>query len=153
MKKYIYLVIWIVAIEVIATISGFAKNAHADMWYTIINKSPLTPPDYVFPIAWTLLYILIAISGWRIWHVEKQDAGIKILYGLQLILNVTWMPLFFYFKLIDWSFAHISLLTVLVGLLITFLFKKRSVCGYLLLPYFLWLTFATYLNFYILMHN
>ncbi len=114
-------------------------------WYHTLSQPPLTPPDWVFGPAWTLLYVLIAIAGWRTAGHSASALPIQ-LWTLQLFLNFIWSPVFFNAE------APVLALAVLIALLVTVLNLARitwhedRTTSLLLLPYVLWLCFATYLN-------
>ena len=102
------LIIWIVALIAIGGVIGSLTKPEISTWYSTLNRSPVTPPNYVFPIAWTILYGIIGASGWLIWREQQLPklTAIKTLYVAQLILNWSWTPLFFSYHL-----TGISLIT------------------------------------------
>ena len=126
-------------------------TSSSSLWYLNLNKSVLTPPGYVFGIVWSLLYVAIAIVGWLIFVYYVTTKSIKTAYILQLLFNWSWTPLFFVFHLISLSLLIILLLIIIVFYII--LAEDRMLIKQLLLPYLLWLMFAGYLNFYILITN
>lgn len=155
-KNYLKLIIWILALISIGSIIGSLTKSSTDSWYKTLNRSPLTPPNYVFGIAWTILYAMIATSGWLIWQEERnlpEIKSIKILYLLQLILNWSWTPLFFTYYLTGAALVCLITITILVATLIIKSYKKLKNASLLLVPYLLWLLFATHLNFYIWQYN
>lgn len=115
-------------------------------------KPPLSPPAFIFPIAWTILYLLMGVS-YYLYKKEYNDTRINILYYLQLFFNLAWTILFFIFKCRLFSIFWILLLIFLVFKLILNLKKEKKISAYLLIPYFLWLIFATYLNIGIYLLN
>jgi len=121
-------------------------------WYYTLHRSSLTPPGYVIGMVWTFLYILIGTAGWCIWG-EKRFKTLQSLYLLQLVLNWTWSPMFFNFHWILPAFLSILLNVFCVGRIILLSFVKIPAVAFLLLPYFFWLLFAGYLNFYIWYFN
>lgn len=154
-KKIMGVVVWIVSFQIIGFLLGTITQVDADTWYHTLHKSSLTPPSFVFPIAWSILYAMIAISGWSLWqHRKQREAKIALgFYFGQMVLNWSWTPLFFYFHLIGVSFICIILITFLT--LITILLTKNNYrfSSIMLVPYFLWLIFASYLNGVIWMLN
>lgn len=154
-KNYISLPILIVALIVIGGIIGSLTKPEISIWYSALNRSTLTPPNYVFPIAWTILYGIIGICGWLIWREPsfRKLSVIKTLYLTQLILNWSWTPLFFGFHLTGLSLVVLGLMDILVFAVIWLSYPKIISVSLLMLPYLLWITFATYLNFYILGYN
>lgn len=125
--------------------------------YTMINKPPLAPPAFVFPIVWTVLYILMGISSGRI-YLQKSAYPDEVLdallsYAFQLILNFFWPIIFF--NMHTFLFAFIWLVVLWAGILkMIFKFSRLdSAAAYLQIPYLLWVTFAGYLNFMIYLLN
>lgn len=123
-------------------------------WYSNLKKSPATPPSGVFPIVWTILYVLMACSFYFFIKENKFHASFGLaLFFVQLGLNIFWSPVFFAQKNITLAFIILILLIVTVGFTIYFFGKVSSTSAYLLVPYFIWLCFAGYLNYFILTHN
>jgi len=154
-KDYLSLIIWIAALMLIGSSIGALTKTSVDTWYTTLIRSPLTPPNYYFGIVWSILYAMIATSGWLIWN-SNEFTGlrlIKILYIAQLLLNWSWTPLFFSYHLIGPALICLSLIIILVVLLIISSFNKINMAALLLIPYLLWSLFAAYLNFYIFRYN
>lgn len=125
------------------------------LWYYSLNKSPLTPPEAVFPIAWTILYVMIALS--LFFYVKdgltKEKLTPLVVFTIQIILNLLWSPVFFESHNIKLAFIIIVLLIIFVLINIILFYKTSKIAAYLLIPYFLWLIFAAYLNFEIVMLN
>ena len=157
MKKWIWFIIAVV-ISFIPGIFGmlFTPHGASNMWYNGLAITGLTPPGWVFGVAWTILYFLL---GWALYlvivharkHAEKISA--YVLFGIQLILNGLWSYVFFGAHLAGWA------LVVLLGLFIIsawmarvfFDIDRRTV--WLILPYLLWMMFAFYMNAYIVLMN
>ena len=154
-KSYLSLIMWIVALIAIGGLIGSLTKPEISTWYSTLNRSSLTPPNYVFPVAWTILYGIIGICGWLIWHAQAlpQLVVIKTLYIIQLILNWSWTPLFFHYHLTGFSLLILGCMDVLVGTLILLAYPKIRSVSLLIMPYFFWILFASYLNFYILAYN
>lgn len=117
--------------------------------YEAMRKPPLSPPGWLFPIVWTVLYILMGIASWQVAtsrRGKEQTGRALLMYGLQLAANFCW-PLLFFRQGWYWiSFVWLLLLWYLI-LQTIFLFEEvRRSAAYLLLPYLLWVTFAGYLN-------
>jgi len=122
--------------------------------YNIINKPPFSPPAILFPIVWTILYILMGISAYIVIssnNPEKRKA--YIIYILQLIVNGLWSFFFFRLKWYLFAFFWIILLIVLVILMIDRFYKINKLSAYLQLPYLAWLIFASVLNLSIYLLN
>ena len=154
-KNHISLIIWIVGLIVIGSIIGSFTKPEISTWYSTLNRSSLTPPNYVFPVTWTILYGAIGACGWLIWCTLSfpKLRVIKTLYVIQLILNWSWTPLFFHYHLIGLSLIILGCMDVLVGTLIWFSYPTIRSVSFLMIPYLLWILFATNLNFYIWQRN
>lgn len=124
--------------------------------FASVNKPPLAPPAWLFPVAWTILYTLMGISSYLVLTSEASTEAIQEamnIYSLQLLVNFLWPTFFFNFKWYLFAFFWLVLLWLLV-LLMFWKFKDISKLAALLnIPYLLWLTFAGYLNFSIWLLN
>ncbi len=154
-KNHLSLIIWIVAMIAIGGIIGSLTKPEISTWYSTLNRSPLTPPNYVFPVAWTILYGIIGACGWLIWRKSQfpRLSVIKTLYVTQLILNWSWTPLFFHYHLTGLSLIVLVAMDILVVTIIWLAYKKMRAALLLMIPYLSWILFASYLNFYIWQHN
>jgi len=114
-----------------------------------LNQSVLTPPAIVFPIVWTVLYALMGISLARVWLAEERGerTGGVTLFLFQLIFNFFWSLFFFNMGAYGFSFLWILGLWVLIGLMIASFYKVDKIAAWLQVPYFLWVSFAAYLNY------
>lgn len=121
-------------------------------WYASLAKPPFNPPNWVFAPAWTLLYVLIAVAGWRTWERERAGAAMKI-WALQLVLNFAWSPTFFGAKLVGPALVVILALLASIALFIATVWNRDRVSGWLFAPYSLWVAFATLLNASLLLLN
>jgi len=118
-------------------------------WYTTLARPALNPPSWVFGPVWTILYTLMGISAYLIWQ-QRGSEGAKLalwIYGVQLVLNALWSVLFF--GLHNPALAFFEIIALLIFIIITtVLFWRISpLAGALLIPYILWVSFASYLNF------
>jgi translocator protein len=154
-KSIFSLIIWIIGLIAIGSIIGSFTKPEISTWYSTLNRSSLTPPNYVFPIAWTILYGVIGACGWLIWRSPSfpQLRVIKTLYVLQLMLNWSWTPLFFQHHLMGVSLIILGCLDIFVGALICLSYASLRSVSVLMMPYLLWILFATNLNLYIWQHN
>ena len=114
-------------------------------WYAGLQKPPFNPPNWVFGPVWTVLYILIAIAGWRIWRRDPHGAAMKF-WIAQLALNFIWSPLFFSAHLPGAAFVVIIALLVVILALIMLTLDRERVSAWLLVPYAQWVAFAALLN-------
>lgn len=134
------------AVGVVASL--FTRNAMSD--FEVLNQPPLSPPSWLFPVVWTILYILMGISSYLIKTADadpEAKSNALTLYNYQLIVNFLWPIFFFNFGWYLFSFFWLLLLWVLVILMIRQFDKISKTAAYLNIPYLLWLTFAAYLNF------
>ena len=134
-------------------------NSETDSrWYKSLNQSPLTPPSWVFPIAWTILYALIIASGVVFLSATTSiSSGVRstgfFYYCAAWVLNLSWSQIFFRFQRPDLSFVVILGMLAFIALNIRAFYTVSRLAAYLLVPYILWVSFATYLNGYILFMN
>ncbi len=124
--------------------------------YRALNQPPLSPPGWVFPIVWTVLYLLMGEASYRVLVSDKDATQIKkalIAYGIQLFLNFLWPLFFFGGQLYLTSFFVLLLLWVAILLTLRRFSQIDEPAGDLLIPYLLWVTFAGYLNFGVFLLN
>ena len=129
---------------IIGGIVGMITSGYMD--YNDLIKPTLSPPGIVFPIAWTIIYLLIGISYTMLKEKGEVAKETKQLYYSQLVFNYLWTFIFFVFKLRLLSVLWIIILDVLVIIMTYQFYKQNKLSGILLIPYVLWLLFATYLN-------
>lgn len=154
LTHWIKLICWIIVFESIAFLLGLLTQTNIDPWYNNLHKSSLTPPGVVFSIVWPILYALLAYIAWFLSSHKKESVKLPIyLYGLQIIMNWAWTPLFFEFHWVKLSAIWIVTLTGLNWVLIVQLKTKQKAIALLLLPYVFWLMFASYLNLFISVMN
>ncbi|MCI6275142.1 MAG: tryptophan-rich sensory protein [Clostridium sp.] len=131
-------------------------NKNSMMMYANLQKPAFSPPAILFPIVWTILYILMGIAAYRVYMVIKETNTSKlplVLYGVQLLLNFLWPFLFFKFRLYGLAFIELVILFVFIILTTVAFFKRDKVAGILMIPYALWVAFAGVLNFFVWMLN
>ncbi len=109
-------------------------------------KPPLSPPSFLFPIVWTILYLLMGFSYYLLNKNNIIDLHTKIIYYLQLLINAIWSIIFFYLKLKLLSIIWIILLVLAITLMISKFFDINKISAYLNVPYLIWCLFATYLT-------
>lgn len=154
-KNFVALIISILLAEGIGFLSGFLSMSVSNT-YENFNKPFFSPPGWVFPIVWTILFFIMAVAAYRIWMVGKSGINVKkalVLYGVQLFLNFFWSIVFFRFRLYAIAFLELLLLLVFI-LLTTFKFYRiDKTSSYLMIPYIAWVSFAGILNYTIWMLN
>lgn len=135
-------------------ISGLFSNQSTEQWYPTLIKSPLTPPNFVFPIAWTILYFMMGIALYLVWSAPEKIKKIPLLlFAIQLFFNFIWSFIFFYLQKPGLALFDIALLWIsLLGTIFAF-FRISKLASYLLIPYLAWVSFAFYLNLFIWMKN
>ena len=134
-----------------ALITGSGMDA-----FETLNKPPLSPPGWLFPVAWTILYILMGISSYRVLVSGRPRETIHnalILYAIQLFFNFLWPIFFFGLSAYLFSFAWLILLWVMILATTISFYLLSNTAGYLMLPYLLWVAFAGYLNLGIYLLN
>ena len=121
--------------------------------FDLLTKPIFSPPGFLFPIVWTILYVLMGISSYLIYKENDYHSGCCLkIYLISLFVNFLWSPIFFGLNLRLFALIWIILLDLVVGYMIVCYFKVNKKAAYLQIPYFIWCLFATYLNlaFYIL---
>ncbi len=146
---------WIVSI-LIAQLAGllgsFFTVASVNSWYLTINKPSWNPPGWLFGPVWISLYTLMGIAAYLVWQKRNSGQSIKaalVIYGIHLILNALWSIIFFGLKNPGLALVEIMGLLFFIVLTMVLFYKIRPVTFLLLLPYLLWTSFATFLNFII----
>lgn len=149
------LLIFIIGTELAGTLSALLSGSFLP-FYLKLNKPALSPPGWVFPVVWTLLYALMGISAYLIKSSDSERTIIKnalSIYIIQLSLNFMWSIIFFRFRSIGAAAAVIVLLLVAAVYMTVRFYRIRPFAAYLNLPYIAWIAFAVYLNFGILFLN
>ena len=154
MKRLLTSLFFVILCLVVGYISGLMQAASLETWYPFITKSPITPPAAVFPVVWTILYILMGIVAGILW--SRNSIYSRLLFTLffaQLLFNLLWTFCFFYMQSPLLGFVVIMVLDMLALMYIAGCFVVSKLCGWLTMPYILWLLLATYLNGYIALMN
>ena len=138
----------IVAVILAAAIGSMAStSASTDSWYLLLNKSELNPPSYVFGIVWPILYILMMVSAF---FAHKKIFSIFI---IQLFFNAAWSWLFFRFQMPLIALLDIYLLIAINIYILNLMYKENKLAFFLFIPYVVWISFASYLNLFIVINN
>lgn len=151
MRKFFAYSIPIVLTFAVGALGSYIQGVALNEWYPTLVKSPATPPAIVFPIAWSVLYLLIGISAGVM--IAKGDMSVMRLWLLQLLLNFLWSVCFFALRSPFLGLLVILALDVSVFAYIVYAAGRNVVAAWLFVPYLLWLVFATYLNGYIYINN
>jgi len=144
-EKKIKLVIAVILAAMIGSLAS--TQASSDLWYLSLNKSELNPPSYVFGIVWPILYVLMMISAYLAY---KKIYGIFL---IQLVFNAAWSWLFFRFQMPLISLIDIYLLIALNLYITALMYRENKLAFILFIPYVLWISFASYLNLFIVINN
>jgi translocator protein len=142
-KQVVGLGMWLVVSFVAAAIGG-AASIKAGAFYGQLIRPEWAPPASLFGPVWTVLYILMGVAAWLVWRVGGFAAA-----RLQLALNALWSWLFFAWQKGGLAFADIVVLWVLIAATVMAFWRIRPLAGLLLLPYLMWVTFASALNYFI----
>lgn len=121
--------------------------------FELMNKPALSPPGWLFPVVWTILYLLMGIASYLVLTSGKPNNTALTLYGIQLVFNFFWSILFFNLGLCLFAFIWLVLLWLLIIITTYQFYRISKPAGYLMLPYLLWVTFAGYLNLSICLLN
>ncbi|MBU0470107.1 MAG: tryptophan-rich sensory protein [Nanoarchaeota archaeon] len=137
-------------------IGSFFTISSVSTWYMALNKPAFNPPKDIFSPVWIMLYLLMGISLYLIWNKgirSKQSKTAVSIFGIQLALNTFWPILFFGLRLPLSAFIEIIILWIAILLTMIHFYKISKTASYLLIPYFLWVSFATVLNFFLFYLN
>lgn len=152
-KNLISLIVCILIPLAVGGLAALLTKNSMDVYQTI-NKPALSPPGILFPIVWTILYILMGVS---LYLVYKSDSGYRpaalLTFALQLIFNFVWSLLFFNGRMYTFAFIWLLALWLLIILMIVEFKKVKPIAAWLQIPYLLWVTFAAYLNLSIAIMN
>ncbi len=148
MNRYLKLTLCILLPLLIGGFSGYATASGISSWYVGLNKPFFNPPNYLFGPVWSMLYILMGISFYRI--LQSQDSELKrkaiLIFCIQLVLNFLWSFLFFRFQMLAISFIEIIIMWISIATMIYTFTKIDKTAAYLQIPYLLWVSFASVLN-------
>jgi tryptophan-rich sensory protein len=148
---------FVIAIVIPLAIGGFSAFLTRDNMniYEEINTPPLSPPSFLFPVVWTILYVLMGIASYLVCTSGKPARSKTALtvYGIQLAFNFLWSIIFFSVKAYLFAFIWLVILLALIIINAVLFYRIDKKAGYLLIPYILWVTFAGYLNFAIYLLN
>ena len=135
-------------------LAAFLTRNSMDL-FAMVKKPPLSPPGWLFPVVWTILYLLMGFASYLVLVAEKPGRTAWKFYLAQLAFNFVWPILFFHLQMYLLSFVWLLLLWILILVTILWFTRSSRPAGYLLIPYLLWVTFAGYLNvgIYILNQN
>ena len=115
--------------------------------YASLEQPPLSPPGWLFPVVWTVLFLLMGIAAYLVWMEAGRDRrSALMLYGAQLVMNFFWTLIFFNWRNYGLAFFWLLALWVLILLCTLRFFKEKPAAGWMMVPYLVWVAFAGYLN-------
>lgn len=150
MKKIIKFLVSIFLCQMAGIIGIGFTSAAITLWYNTLNKPFFNPPAWIFGPVWTLLYIMMGIALFLVWEKETQRQKKRkalLFFGLQLVLNAIWSPVFFGLRSPALGLIIIVFLWISILLTIINFYKLSKTATGLLVPYFVWVSFAAVLNF------
>ena len=152
-NKFVSFVFFVSVTYIASFIGSAATLSSKEPWYSSLNKSFLTPPDWVFAPVWTTLYLLMSIAIWNVWNKNNRSINLVYIYLVHLFFNTTWSIVFFVYHSI--SVALINLIIIILFIIYLMLkFKDLSnLSFYLMIPYLLWCCYALILNLTLLILN
>jgi tryptophan-rich sensory protein len=140
------LLLFVVGAELIGVLSSVASGGRFGEFYGTLVKPPLSPPGWLFPIVWAVLYALMGVSAYLVYIRNDARKALRVYYA-QLAVNFLWSPVFFGLRKIWLAAVVITVLIVLVVIMIVRFGKIRRAAAVLNIPYLIWLIYAAYLNF------
>ncbi len=147
-KDLLGLALFVAGCLAVSGIGGAITATSVGTWYQALQKPPFNPPDWVFAPVWTTLYLLMAIAGWRVWRGAEPKAGRLALavFAGQLGLNLAWSWLFFGLRRVDLALAEVVILLLAIIATAGLFWRIDRWAAALLVPYGLWVGYATLLN-------
>ena len=136
-----FIVFFVLVIAAAAVGSIFKPGA----WYASLEKPQWTPPNWAFPVAWSALYLFIAIAGWLVWRTEGVSPALAV-WALQLAFNAAWSWLFFGRRQMALAFVDILCLWLTIVVFIVLAWPLSPTAAFLFVPYLAWVSFAAFLN-------
>lgn len=143
MNRYVSLILFLVLVLGGSLALGGLTVPGA--WYTGLAKPTFNPPGWLFGPVWAVLYVLIAVAGWRVWQGDRQGGPIK-LWWAQMALNFLWTPVFFGAHQIGLAFIVILLMLAAILAFIATSWRRDRLAAWLFVPYASWVAFASVLN-------
>jgi benzodiazapine receptor len=144
-NKYLSLVLILLITFIASALGGFTTAAFKEPWYSELVLPSFNPPSWVFAPVWTSLYILMSIAIWRIW-IKFYDRKILSVYFFHLLFNATWSIIFFGFHQIELALINLIIILIFIIILMKIYFNKEKLSFFIMIPYFLWASYALVLN-------
>ena len=151
-NKYLSLFIILLITFLASAIGGFTTTSFKEPWYSQIILPSFNPPSWVFAPVWTSLYVMMSIAIWKIW-INSFDLKLLKLYFIHLFFNGTWSVVFFGFHQIGLALVNLIIIIIFIIMLMKKCLMKDRLSFYLMIPYFLWSSYALILNSSIFLLN
>lgn len=141
--------LWVALCLVLSSVTGWISARHIHDWYHALQQPPFNPPQWIFAPVWTLLYVTIGIAGGLLFAERKKHNTLFIAFLAQLVFNFSWSFIFFMGESPGWALVDIVALWCSVLIIMILGFVQKNCIFWLLAPYFLWVSFAALLNYFI----
>ena len=151
-KKYLSLGIILFFTFLTSVIGGYVTSNFKEPWYSELNLSSINPPAWVFAPVWTTLYLFMSVAAWRIW-IKLNELKILLIYLVHLIFNCLWTIIFFGLHNILLAAIDLAVILMFILILLSKYYKRDKIAFYLIVPYFVWSSYALLLNILILNLN
>ena len=152
-NKFVSFVLFVSVTYMASFIGSVSTLSSKEPWYSALNKSFLTPPDWVFAPVWTTLYLLMSIAIWNAWHKNNRNINLIYIYLIHLFFNTTWSIVFFVYHSIFIALINLIIIILFIIYLISRFKDISNLSFYLMIPYLLWSCYALILNLTLLILN
>jgi tryptophan-rich sensory protein len=147
------LMVSIIIVFIVGAIGSVATSPQIPVWYATLARPAWAPPNWLFPVVWTILYILIGISLFLVWRKSLESKQALVVFAVQLGLNLLWSLVFFGLHSIVGGLVIILMLWMAILANIIVFYRISRWAGLILLPYLVWVSIASYLNYSIYLLN
>lgn len=147
------LMVSLIIVFIVGAIGSVATSPQIPVWYATLARPAWAPPNWLFPVVWTILYILIGISLFLVWRKGLESKQALVVFAVQLGLNLLWSLVFFGFHSIVGGLVIILMLWMAILANIIVFYRISRWAGLILLPYLVWVSIASYLNYSIYLLN
>jgi len=146
MNRYLKLALWIIIYFVVSFGIGQATQGSIQGWYQDLQKPSFNPPNWIFPVMWSILYVTIATAGWRLWQIGASK-DLKIIFITYTVFNWLWTPIFFGLEQITIGLFWIIAINIINFTFVLRAYPKDKVAALLMMPVLCWTLFAMLLNY------
>ena len=151
-NKYLSLFIILTITFLASAIGGYTTSTFKEPWYSQLTLASFNPPAWVFGPVWTTLYIMMSLAIWKVWYNTRDKKTLKI-YFVHLFFNASWSVIFFGLHQILLAVINLIIILIFIFLLLKIYLEKDKISFYLMIPYFLWSSYALVLNISIFILN